>query len=434
MRSFRKLRSRAKRLICGPDRKRAPAPNWTVKRSNQELRIAFLRPGQPIFSYDWKSQYTAPTPPPLPRSPEDIMEFSSGENIGNFVHWEALSSLLDRRTAEASFLNLGELSHNHSATEISNHINANYDFVVFSSANFLRSRITLGGVGDILAGVKSRIILVGAGLQNERGLRLRDLSEDVRKLLDVVNERAVIFGTRGHTTANWLRKQGFKNAAALGCPSVYAGLDGVRRLNYVDPEEAKRVITAGRLRASGPGKRFEKLSSGLQARFDAQFEYVIQSEFESLPIEQMTEMAIDSRGKVCKEYIRRVYFGDDANFTPPKKMDFWAFLQIPAWRQFVSTADMYFGDRVHGGIICLQAGIPAVLLYEDDRVREIAEFYAIPAFPLEKASEADSLSNVYNQEAIATMKSTAHKNFLAFAERCKDVGFPIDPRLVEAAK
>ena len=53
-------------------------------------------------------------------------------------------------------------------------------------------------------------------------------------------------------------------------------------------------------------------------------------------------------------------------------MSFYYFDTVSAWRQHCSTHDFYLGDRIHGGVITLQAGKPAVFVHNDARVKELA--------------------------------------------------------------
>ena len=54
------------------------------------------------------------------------------------------------------------------------------------------------------------------------------------------------------------------------------------------------------------------------------------------------------------------------------------FSDVEAWLDFARTCDFSFGMRIHGTMIPLQAGVPAVLLAHDVRTRGLAEVMKIP--------------------------------------------------------
>ena len=56
------------------------------------------------------------------------------------------------------------------------------------------------------------------------------------------------------------------------------------------------------------------------------------------------------------------------------------FYDVPHWRAYLQQEDFNFscGTRIHGNIMSLLSGIPALVLACDSRTQEMAEYYDIP--------------------------------------------------------
>ncbi|HEX7214030.1 MAG TPA: hypothetical protein VF578_07450, partial [Methylomirabilota bacterium] len=93
------------------------------------------------------------------------------------------------------------------------------------------------------------------------------------------------------------------------------------------------------------------------------------------------------------------------------------FHDVPEWRSFLmeSRFSFSFGSRIHGNIMAILAGIPAVVCACDSRTQELAEFHEIPFVP----------KGVYDRERLyelyaRTDYSAFNRGFAARYDRYED--------------
>ena len=64
------------------------------------------------------------------------------------------------------------------------------------------------------------------------------------------------------------------------------------------------------------------------------------------------------------------------------------------WMQRMGQMDLSFGPRIHGNVVSLLAGTPAVVFAHDSRTQELSEYHEIPHFKLNEISSVVSLEQV----------------------------------------
>ena len=93
------------------------------------------------------------------------------------------------------------------------------------------------------------------------------------------------------------------------------------------------------------------------------------------------------------------------------------FNNMPEWRNFLMQRgfSLSFGSRIHGNIMAILAGIPAVICACDSRTREMAEFYEIPFVP-KAVYDMERLYELYAR----TDYRTFNRGFAARYDRYED--------------
>ena len=73
------------------------------------------------------------------------------------------------------------------------------------------------------------------------------------------------------------------------------------------------------------------------------------------------------------------------------------FYDIPVWSDFFQRENIDFsiGERIHGNLIALLNGVPAVVCPHDTRTRELAEFFEIPM--VEDVSSKRYIYEIYEE-------------------------------------
>ena len=105
----------------------------------------------------------------------------------------------------------------------------------------------------------------------------------------------------------------------------------------------------------------------------------------------------DATGEVSRDIMERIF--EKIHYKTMPFSSYRWFQDPNAWRMFASQFDFYLGDRLHGGIVALQTGVPAILISEDQRVSEVANFFGIPEVSIKDIKDM-RLNDVVSQYLI----------------------------------
>jgi hypothetical protein len=258
-------------------------------------------------------------------------------------------------------------------------LNNNFDALVLPMANEVRPNLNHASLLKVLEQIKIPVIVLGMGMQNEME-DMSTLEPATVEMLRWIDENARVFGVRGTHTEGWLKKMGFKNPTALGCPSMMLYPENI--LGIKAPKGAPtdhRFVTAGYLqKKSVRGRQLSKFFTGQKCS------YVFQDEIFQFKDElQGRTFYDDSRSQLDQAIFEPLM--SDALGTPAPFDKYFYFESVEAWRQCYGWHDIFIGDRFHGGVAALQVGLPTAILFKDLRVKELSEFFGVPHTTVDKA-------------------------------------------------
>ena len=368
----------------------------------------------------------------MPRSPgtdyNAIMElYERTGNKGNMIHGEAPGRIFQMDRGASCYVSVEALDNdlNWDAQRIADELSKRFDLVVYSTANAVRPNVDPGCTAEVLDRLRCQFVVLGMGMQNDLPTNTESLHPNLVSLLGVCNRKASVFGVRGHKTESWLRSVGFDRAVALGCPSMFVYPKNILGIQAPDPLKVKAASTAGYIHGRVPRSTFlVKLFEGFDTHYVMQEEMPILKSLGLLGDDP--DLYNDATGEIRKETIANVL-----EHVHRRKMPFssYRWFQDPnAWRMFVSLTDFYLGDRLHGGVAALQTGVPALLLSEDQRVSEIADFFAIPKLTVEEGRDhslQEILSTRLNAGSLSAMKELYLQRFRNFENTFKSVDIPL---------
>lgn len=355
-----------------------------------------------------------------------LERYEATDNKGNMIHGEAPTRMLESDRAHSCYVSVQALEESGwSPQQISEELSKKFDLVVFSTANAVRPNLDPGCTAQVLDNLSVDFIVLGMGMQNPLPPDKELLHPNLVQLLDVCNRKARIFGVRGLDTENWLKSVGFDRAKALGCPSMYVYPQNILNISSPDPSHVKSAITGGYI--NGRVRRSSAII-WLFKGFDAH--YVMQEEIAAWKqqglIGNATGIYNDATGELDRNFINLILEG-----IHDEKMPFssYRWFQDPnAWRMFASRFDFYLGDRLHGGIASMQAGVPSILMAEDRRVTEIADFFGIPKITVSEAehiSLRDAIADKLSPIGMDAFKQTYYKRFREFEAAFREAGIPL---------
>ncbi len=311
-------------------------------------------------------------------------------NSGNMIHRMAMVQTLDFDRATSSSVHLIKLAREVGIPRAAEIVNENFDAAMLTFSNIVNPSAEEGELADILEHISIPLYAVGIGIQDAFEAKLSNLHPTVAKLLKVLDKKAKLFGVRGDSTKEWLNKAGLKSPVAIGCPSMYVYPRNVYALK--PPKRLSNIMTAGHmgavdLRPEG-NQRARKLIDGFTQKSEKapNISYVFQGEVRNYANIKSNRFVFNEatstlhRPTINKE-IERV-----SGMTSPFNR-FYSFNDVGSWRQACLRHDVFVGDRIHGAVAAMQAGIPALVIYDDVRVQELAGYHGIPRCSLDEFAE-----------------------------------------------
>jgi len=267
------------------------------------------------------------------------------------------------------------------------YINQTFDLIVAPMANvFAASFIKLQEIlAERFRGIKIPVYVIACGIQASSYDELKEicrcLKEPASRFISSVYDTGGEFALRGYFTKEFFDCLGYPTAVVTGCPSLYQlGRDLQINGEKVAREAFKPII-------NGSLRNYSKLMSEYPNAvfFDQEVFWR-----EILDPAYFEDALTDDR---YIEKLIRKYGYDAARLLLEDRIKL--FPDMNTWRNYIRNNQFScsFGSRIHGSIMPILSGIPAILECRDARTREMAEFFDIPfVFP---KGEAQSLYDLY---------------------------------------
>lgn len=303
-----------------------------------------------------------------------------------FVATEALY----RRTS-----NLGNLAFNHAIdrqlgpglpavgwAEPVARVNAAGDVGVVPAANQLGRHVDFGDLAKRFEEVDVPLVMIGLGAQSDFRFTLPDVSPGTITWLHRVVERASgtnpNLAVRGEFTREVLNRHGLgDHAEVVGCPSLF-----INPAAALGRDIAARIgCPLGRVAVVAGHQRWQHLSA-----IEQSLGRVVSSTNGSYIGQDPLEMVMLTRGEArhlsaqslqaCRDYVCPDMELKD--FTRWSERYGQAFFDVVDWMEHYRRFDLVVGTRIHGVMLALQAGVPALCIAHDSRTLELCETMKVP--------------------------------------------------------
>ena len=313
---------------------------------------------------------------------KEIIEFCGGgsTNTGNKVWMQGLISEISTEDNNIYYRNNNESW---------DYINSFYDMIIFSTANLIctQHKSYIEQLAKDFCNSRIPVYVLSIGAQTSNYDRKKELCEsigaEVKEFIRAIYNSGGEFGLRG-----WFTKEVFDSicpntAVVTGCPSLF---QNGRKL-----EIRKKKSKDFKLVLNGELKDLENYL----LHYDGIF---IDQDYWYKECYDIDYWKGRSKREIIKDMIARHGITETRLFFEDKIKQFY---DIPEWRRYLIEGDFTFsiGSRIHGSIMSILSGIPALLVVIDSRTREMAEYYGIPCiFSLNKNESLEELYAEMNYE------------------------------------
>lgn len=287
-----------------------------------------------------------------------------GKNTGNFMFTQAMFRHLAGDVRQIGF------------GFDPDRVNAEFDCVVVPAANWLNARSDWDWFTPLIDRLEIPVITIGIGVQADSpDPRMLEVNDSCRRLIHTLARKSPFISTRGHFTTGYLHSLGVMNAVTTGCPSLYMSFPKSDRADGdggVVIQSTRYAFSEAFAQSTGVNSALFKIATQINA------DIVFQSEPEEIEFLIYDNDAVS----ICPERARGLagaYGLPDTNaLLDYLRAHGHVFFNVDEWSQYISRKSAVFGTRLHGSIIALNSGVPAVLFSHDSRTAETIEFARIP--------------------------------------------------------
>jgi hypothetical protein len=264
-------------------------------------------------------------------------------------------------------------------------LHAEFDYVVLRGSNYIHDQMDWELAEQVLKRLDLPVLAFGIGAQAPVEGKL-NMSSSTRNILHLIANSTASIGVRGAYTAEVLKDLGISNTRIIGCPTAFRHNDPDLKINLPEMGLVRKVGVSIRREVSPTYAKdirqyltfHRDLIKSVSARYDIVL--MAQGEVEEKVLvfgtpEQKAEamMALRKNAWVGEWYL------DDEIERLYRSSLFYSDV-VADYDDCVRSCDLVLGYRLHGNLMALANGVPAVYFTYDSRTREFAETYKIPSF------------------------------------------------------
>lgn len=328
-------------------------------------------------------------------------------NWGNKLWFMGLYSQINDGTNEITFR----------STETPDEINEKYDMIIYPMANFFGREWADGmeALADTFGRIKIPTYIIACGVQakdyGELDELTKDIGEKAKKFISAIYKTGGEFALRGEFSKEFFVKLGFNSAVVTGCPSLYQlGRDFRMKVERKVPKNELLPLFNGKMPIfAKAAMRFNESEYFDQ---DCYFPMLYDEKF-------LNDRSLKAKLRFYRNYdIASAKYLSEGRLKHIADMDDWyAYLRK-------SGFNYSFGTRIHGSIMPILAGIPATVLAIDSRTQEMAEFYDIPCWKVNKKDRfnADDVYRMYLEADYTKFNQTYEAKFDKYEAFLKEKG------------
>ena len=365
-----------------------------MPRSKVHVKVLILKPAGKIVEDGSVGSFSY-------GNPEVIVKTNT--NTGDFFVHDATLRLIEAEVVEHSQYK------NYEKEEIAR-LNSEFDIAILRGSNYIHQNYDWSDVLQLIEGLTIPIVAFGIGCQaSSKGV---ELPEQAMRALKTIAEKSTSIGVRGEYTADFLSSIGIKNVDIVGCPSILRRNEPALKVNFKPIEEIRRVGLTTHKSLAGmycddPKRTIELQKSLIEELYrDYQLTIVGQGETE----EKILFYKFKERyGEVVDRLTRIGWISSlhDPSLAAYSSTIFFGTSALE-YAENAKSLDLAIGVRLHGNVMALAHGVPAIFVVYDSRTREFANLFDLPQIDISKGYST-RWQDVYTHENFQRFEKTYAK-------------------------
>lgn len=266
-------------------------------------------------------------------------------------------------------------------------------------SNHIASHVDLARTHSHLAEDSRQVLLIGIGIQSERGLDPSPPESSVKWLKDLHSKGGAIW-TRGRHTSAYLDAIGVTGSAPIGCPSLFInpspelGATLKRKADEILKNGISRLAVAAGNPIAAVGEKLSVEQRLVEQLGKCEGSYVVQN---PMPLLCLALGWYDDLNPSVFNRLKNALFKDQDQAT----IISWfrrrsiAHVDVSQWLLALNSYDLVIGTRIHGVQAGIQAGVPSVCVTHDSRTEELCMQMRIPHISTSSFLEMDGIDSIY---------------------------------------
>lgn len=424
----RPSRRRAKPVearAASPARREQSAP--PRGRLNRPARIGVLSPAGKVVSHDEVLTHSHGD------ADRSIRQFT---NIGDAFVYDSSLKILDFAELVPVYVPEGE-------ADLAAHVEQidSLDYVFLRGSNYINTNGKWDHITPVLEKTKVPIIAFGIGVQAPDTAEVF-VNESTKRFLQLIADRSVTVGVRGQLSKKALATIGIRNVRIIGCPTAFRSRQPEIRLQRVDADGIERLGFTLRRKTHGRAMLQRYLMRSLSAEFPTTIfcageleEKAIYYAGRGLVSDPDATMTAAVNALVSEDWL----FGQNDPLLGLYLSSLAVFESVGEFEAEIRTMSAVTGFRLHGNLLALATGVPALYVTYDSRTREFVETLGIP-FVESRLMDRFSFRRAWEKADFDRFERTYAERFgdlVAFLDENNmphRLGIPRDEEVLDAAE
>jgi len=255
------------------------------------------------------------------------------------------------------------------------------DYLFLRGSNYINTNGKWDGITTLLERTKVPVMAFGIGVQTPDNAETY-VNASTERFLKLVAERSTSLAVRGALSVKALKSIGIDNTRVIGCPTVFRHRQPTIRVNRIAAEDIAELGFTLRRKTFG----FQTLQRYVMRTLAERHRMTIfcAGELEEKAIYYAEQRLVSDPEATMKSAVDALVnenwlYGPDDPLLDLYRRSLAVFESVQAFEAGLRTMDAVTGFRLHGNLLALANGIPALYVTYDTRTREFVQTLGIPS-------------------------------------------------------